>query len=1302
MTIEGTNGATSGSVAIQDSYSGANHLGNIGWNRSSGGPYLAYGIKQDGSAEWKSTFSNFSGSRAYMKLDNDEMQLAWAPAQTTTIGDAITGLLERFTFQLDSGSLKLNAYDGTNKTGTPTYILGTTSAGTVVKVLGADIPGVPGGSGTLNQIPLWTPDGDTLGDSVIAQSSSDISMPGNLTIGSAKLLKFGGNGARIYGDNTNKFLTIDTDSVERVRVIANGNVGIGTTTPQAQLEIAGSTEARYLQVDAIAGFAGLGSGLAGMVEFTNAGDGNNVVIKTNNSVRTDAAPFSVYTASISRFVIRNDGNVGIGTTSIGTNDKLLIKTSVDNSVAQGLVIQRSANTDEGYINYNGGGFQFRSTDGDPIVFGTVSNEYVRIKDNGNVGINTTTPQSKLDVKLSNNTTASIGGTISAGSFAGLSFGYSEAGNANYRHSAIVFERDDASFGDARGKIHLLNSPSGSTSADLGDARLTITPSGNVGIGTTSPTTRLNTMVTANTDKMVLGAASGGFKVGNTTGNEYGINMGVSNSGASWIQVGRTDGTATAYNLSLQAAGGNVAIGATSASAKLEVTTASTTSAAIINNSDTQYSLIQFNALGAVKGFSGYNSGFMLFGGESGVETRLQSGGNYGATILTNGNFGIGTTSPSEKLDVDGNARIRSLTAGIVTSSATGVLSTGGPTPLNSSLGEGYAANIREKYYRTNRTVYPSTIGSQYAQLIQQGVFNDMSLIMSPIATKVGEVSSSLPSNDLGDFTFTRNSSATRINSEGHIEGEKENYFSSSNTLDNSSNWTLGLATITGAQTDYFGKATAWKLQDTASTGQHFVRQTPGVGGIVNVSIYAKAGTKSFLFIRGVEAIPGAVSQEAFFNLSTGLLGNTSEAITAYMEPVGNGFYRCSASFDHIPSFEYYFGVANADNVVAYTGDGTGNIYILNSQLESGIGANEYNATGSNGNIFLGGVTNNIPRIDYLNKIPELLLELTSTNVCYDGARPILSNTTLTPCISPVGINNGIRITEVANTAQHYAFFNANVANNTQYYFSIYIKKGTESQVTIYTQSNTISSSVTVNLDNGTASFSSGSSNGAVIDAGNGWYRVSYLTPASIAASTSMDIYITVIDLGSRAGDASKFTDYYGPQLETCITQGGPSSLIPTFERNTTGITRPDESIELSGMSRNNIATGANSGALMLDFSHYYCGTPGDTLQWHQSSTIVGRGYLYTRAMGFADTWGGSTFSVTDGVNTKTMWRLNSLTSGSFFKDGVKGNTVTGTAWANIDKLRIVTNFGYMRIRNIFMSSTLLTDDQCVNLTTINE
>ena len=92
----------------------------------------------------------------------------------------------------------------------------------------------------------------------------------------------------------------------------------------------------------------------------------------------------------------NAGRVGIGTTSPVSD--LHVKTSVDNSVAQGLVIERSANTDRGYINYNGGGFQFRSTVGDPIVFGETDAEHMRIMPDGNVGIGDDSPAFKLAIR----------------------------------------------------------------------------------------------------------------------------------------------------------------------------------------------------------------------------------------------------------------------------------------------------------------------------------------------------------------------------------------------------------------------------------------------------------------------------------------------------------------------------------------------------------------------------------------------------------------------------------------------------------------------------------------------------------------------------------------------------------------------------------------------------------------------------------------------------------------------------------------------------------------------------------------
>jgi len=95
------------------------------------------------------------------------------------------------------------------------------------------------------------------------------------------------------------------------------------------------------------------------------------------------------------FVDASQNNVGIGLNTPITAADLHIKTSVDNSVTQGLVIERSANTDRGYINYQGGGFQFRSTVGDPIVFGETDAEHMRIMPDGNVGIGTTSPSEIL-------------------------------------------------------------------------------------------------------------------------------------------------------------------------------------------------------------------------------------------------------------------------------------------------------------------------------------------------------------------------------------------------------------------------------------------------------------------------------------------------------------------------------------------------------------------------------------------------------------------------------------------------------------------------------------------------------------------------------------------------------------------------------------------------------------------------------------------------------------------------------------------------------------------------------------------
>jgi len=104
-----TGSGTAGALALTDLYSPStgDHLANIGWLRSSGGTYLGYGAKQSGSATWVSTYDNFSGTRNYVAFDDDSVTMVFAPAQQTAVGSAITGLTERFKFDLAGGNFQV-------------------------------------------------------------------------------------------------------------------------------------------------------------------------------------------------------------------------------------------------------------------------------------------------------------------------------------------------------------------------------------------------------------------------------------------------------------------------------------------------------------------------------------------------------------------------------------------------------------------------------------------------------------------------------------------------------------------------------------------------------------------------------------------------------------------------------------------------------------------------------------------------------------------------------------------------------------------------------------------------------------------------------------------------------------------------------------------------------------------------------------------------------------------------------------------------------------------------------------------
>jgi hypothetical protein len=102
-----------------------------------------------------------------------------------------------------------------------------------------------------------------------------------------------------------------------------------------------------------------------------------------------------------------------------------------------------------------------------------------------------------------------------------------------------------------------------------------TGGGNVGVGTSSPSTKLH-VASLNSSSLssavpALGFANSSSVALFTNGDvAYGTLFGTMNTGVGWIQQQRVDGTGTAYSLSLQPNGGNVGIGITTPSSTLTV------------------------------------------------------------------------------------------------------------------------------------------------------------------------------------------------------------------------------------------------------------------------------------------------------------------------------------------------------------------------------------------------------------------------------------------------------------------------------------------------------------------------------------------------------------------------------------------------------------------------------------------------------------------------------------------------------------------------------------------------------------
>jgi hypothetical protein len=422
-------------------------------------------------------------------------------------------------------------------------------------------------------------------------------------------------------------------------------------------------------------------------------------------------------------------------------------------------------------------------------------------------------------------------------------------------------------------------------------------------------------------------------------------------------------------------------------------------------------------------------------------------------------------------------------------------------------------------------------------------FEDASLVLIPSAYKDQKIYSVKPTDGTGDLTFSRASSATRVQSDGLIEKVRTNLILYSEQF-NDASWSVAVnASVTAnATTAPNGTTTADKIVEDTATSQHIIGQTPTSINSVGhtISVYAKAAERSFLFLFE----DSAGGRNAYFDLSNGTIGTLGGSATASITSVGNGWYRCSVTYTASGTLvRMRVAPATANGTNSYTGDGTSGIFVWGAQVEvSDFGATDYIAT-TTASVSVGPVSG-LPRLDYLGSTcPRLLLESQRTNlVTYSeqlntssgGTSVVTANTIASPdgYVNADTIGTGFWSKTTSQAAGTYTLsVFAKYQSTASFLFYIY-------DGAYYTGS--------FNLQTGVATTSTGSPSVSMVNYGNGWYR------CILTATTAS----TISEVGFGSGNFYA----YGLQLETGAYA---TSYIPTLGAS---VTRVADAASKTGIS----------------------------------------------------------------------------------------------------------------------------------------
>jgi hypothetical protein len=462
---------------------------------------------------------------------------------------------------------------------------------------------------------------------------------------SGMVLSSAGNTAyTVKAGNGDNSLRIDQDGTDRLTLASGGNVGIGTTSPSARLQLVAAG-------DTVLKISPSSSGTA-RLRLEGTGSGAGAIASASNGLfiaTEDAAPMVFSTTNTERMRLDASGNLGIGTSSPAS--KLDVVGAVRSTNAGNENYFLSDGTNRSSIQQNGTNFYFNVNDGSASsgsFFWRSSNAFTTrmlLDSSGNLGLGVTpsawSGSKALEVSVLGTAITAFSANnsqfVSNAYFNGTNWIYAATNSANrYQLNSGAFVWDNAVSGTA------------GTTATFTE-RMRLDASGNLGIGTASPAARLDLGNTIGQKLLTYG--SGNVRYGLSVETSEWRAFAAAAASLTFGHMSTIDGVTFTERMRLDASG-NLGIGTSSPSYKLQLAhaTAIDTEMGVSNSAG----LSRYGTRASGNAFAGAFT--------AGKSFELWSAASLAATLDASGNLGLGVTPSAwnnKAIDVDSYASFAS-------------------------------------------------------------------------------------------------------------------------------------------------------------------------------------------------------------------------------------------------------------------------------------------------------------------------------------------------------------------------------------------------------------------------------------------------------------------------------------------------------------------------------------------------------------------------------------------------------------------------------------------------------------------